>query len=75
MVGFPCIERVRRLQDGTVALDRLDLVGYGRDDAVTDLFEDEEGIVRFVIEDFRPTDARGARFEGYYTRSDLFGDA
>ena len=65
MVGFPCIERVRRLQDGTVAFDRLDLVGHGRDDTVADLFENEEGIVGFVIENFRPTDARSARFDEF----------
>ena len=58
---LPGVQRTRRLQNGAVALDGLDLVGDGRDDPIADLVEDEEGVVQLVIEDFRPDDAGGAR--------------
>ena len=46
VMRLPRIERVRRLQDGAVALDRLDLAGDRGDDPVADLVEDEEGVVQ-----------------------------
>ena len=58
---LPCVERVRRPQDGAVALDRLDLAGDRGDDAVADLVKDKERIVELLIEHFGPDDARGAR--------------
>ena len=61
VMGLPGVQRVRRLQDGAVALDRLDLAGDGGDDPVADLVEDEERVVQRVVEDFRPDDAGGAR--------------
>ena len=61
MMRLPGVQRVRRLQDGAVALDRLDLAGDRGDDPVADLVEHEERIVALLVEDFRPDDAGGAR--------------
>ena len=46
VMRLPRVERARRLQDGAVALDRLDLAGDGRDDPVADLVEHEERVVQ-----------------------------
>jgi hypothetical protein len=46
MMRLPGIQGVGRLQDGAVALDRLDLAGDGCDDPVADLIEDEESVIR-----------------------------
>ena len=61
MMRLPRVQRVRRLQDGAVALAGLDLVGDRRDDPVADLVEHEERVVELVIEDFGPDDPRGPR--------------
>ena len=58
---LPRVERVRRPQDGAVALDGLDLAGDRGDDPVADLVEHEEGVVERVVEDLGPDDAGGAR--------------
>ena len=61
VMRLPGVERVRRLQDGAVALDRLDLAGDRGDDPVADLVEDEERVVQLVVEDLRPDDPGGPR--------------
>ena len=62
VMRLPRVERVRRLQDGAVALDRLDLVRDGRDDPVADLVEHERTRRPiFSSKHLRPDDARGAR--------------
>ena len=66
MMRFPRIERVRRPQDGAVALAGLDLAGDGRDDPVADLVEDQERIVELVLEGFGPDDARGSRLGQFH---------
>ena len=48
VMRLPGVERVRRLQDGAVALDRLDLAGDRGDDPVADLVEHEEGVVQLA---------------------------
>ena len=54
VMRLPRVERVRRPQDGAVALDRLDLAGDGGDDPVADLVEHEERVVQLVVEDSPP---------------------
>ena len=66
MIGLPGVQRVRRLQDGAVALDHLDLARDRRDDPVADLVEHEEGVVRLVVVGFRPDDARRARLDEFH---------
>ena len=63
VVGLPGVERVGRLEDGAVALDRLDLAGDGGDDLVADLVQHLEGVVQRLLEDLGPDDARGARLD------------
>src|SRR5829696_8403424 len=41
VIRLPSVERVRRLQDGAVALERLDLARERGDDAVADLVENK----------------------------------
>ena len=48
VMRLPGVERVRRPQDGAVALDRLDLAGDRRDDPVADLVEHEERVVQLA---------------------------
>ena len=62
---LPRVQRARRLQDRAVALDRLDFARDGRDDPVADFVEDEEGVVRLLIEDLRPDDPGGARLREF----------
>ena len=45
VMRLPRVERARRLQDGAVALERLDLAGDRRDDAVADLVEHLQRVV------------------------------
>ena len=61
VVRLPRVERARRLQDGAVALDGLDLGCDGGDDPVADLVEHEERVVQLVVEGLGPDDARAAR--------------
>ena len=44
VVGLPGVKRVRRFEDGAVALDGLNLGGDRGDEPVTDVVEDEEGV-------------------------------
>src|SRR6478672_10005779 len=62
MVRFPGVERVRRFEDGAVALVGLDLPGNGSDDAIPDLHQNEESIVEASVKGVGPNDASGARF-------------
>ena len=45
VVRFPGVERVRRLEDGAIALDHFDFVRHRGDDAVADLVEHVERVV------------------------------
>ena len=66
MIGFPGIQGIRRLQQGPVALDGLDLAGDRGDDPVADLVQHEKGIVELPVEDLRPGDARCPCFDELY---------
>ena len=63
MIGLPSIERVRRLQHGAVAFDRLDLGGDRRHDAVADVVEHREDIVGLALEGLGPDDPGRAHLD------------
>src|SRR5215207_9520361 len=56
VVRLPSVEGIRRLQDGSVALECLDLACDRGDDAVADLVENKEGIVEGAVEALCPDD-------------------
>ena len=45
MMRFPGVERVRRLEDGAIALDHFDFVRDRGDDAIADFVEHVERVV------------------------------
>src|SRR5215218_2798147 len=61
VIGFPSIERVRRLENRAVALGELDLVRDRGNDLVADLVEHVEGIVELLRQRLGPDDSRGRR--------------
>src|SRR5215203_5892656 len=58
VISLPSVEGIRRFQDGSVALNGLDLARDRGDDAVSDLVENEEGVVKRPVEALRPDDPR-----------------
>src|SRR5690554_2476488 len=58
MVRFPCVQGRRWLQDGPATLGAFYFDVDRRDDLIADLIERAEGVVKLVIKDVRPNDAR-----------------
>src|SRR5258706_241810 len=75
MMRLPCVQRIRRLQDGAVAFVRLNLAGDGRDDPVADLVEHEKRVVWLLVEDLRPDDPGGPRLGQFDAHGEAFAMA
>ena len=61
MIGLPGVERAGRLEDGSIALGGLDLLGDRRDDSIHDGIEDAERSFAVGNELVRPDDPRVGR--------------
>ncbi|KAG1246331.1 hypothetical protein G6F65_020742 [Rhizopus arrhizus] len=73
VMGRPRVQRIRRRENGPVALGGFDLDFDRRDDPVADLVQCDECVVQRMVEGLCPHDARRPRFDERHVHDDPLG--